>query len=169
MYFSKCSSQVNLIMVFIISLNVVIIKSQGQGGGAMLTHTCQGLEGWWFAPPLFCWLWQSIPYVCYQLAPVTKLADWFIKSCAMCYDVCVIMHVKDPYLSVVRVGHCPNFHDFLFVASKHVHITRWLTLSAVLATPVFSSLSVLEYSISSVVYFTMFPGMRNQQKCHREC
>ena len=24
----------------------------------------------------------------------------------MCYYVCVIMHVKDPYLSVVRVGHC---------------------------------------------------------------
>ena len=24
----------------------------------------------------------------------------------MCYHVCVIMHVKDPQLSVVRVGHC---------------------------------------------------------------
>ena len=31
----------------------------------------------------------------HQCAPAGA-ADWFIKGCAMCYYVCVIMHVKDP-------------------------------------------------------------------------
>ena len=39
---------------------------------------------------------------CRQLA---NAASWFIKGSAMCYHVCAIMHVKDPKLSVVRVGH----------------------------------------------------------------
>ena len=36
----------------------------------------------------------------------TIAADWFIKCPAMCYHIYVMMHVKDPQLSVVRVGHC---------------------------------------------------------------
>ena len=32
--------------------------------------------------------------------------DWFNIGHATCYDVYVIMHVKDPYLPVKRVGHC---------------------------------------------------------------
>ena len=30
----------------------------------------------------------------------------------MCHYVCVIMHIKDPYLSVVRVGHCVPLAGF---------------------------------------------------------
>ena len=30
----------------------------------------------------------------------------------MCYHVCIMMHVKDPYLSVVRVGHCFSLAGF---------------------------------------------------------
>ena len=40
----------------------------------------------------------------HRLAP-TIAADWFNKGHAMCYHVYVTMHVKDPLLSVVRVGH----------------------------------------------------------------
>ena len=35
----------------------------------------------------------------------TGAADRFTKGRTMCYHVYVIMHVKDPQLSVVRVGH----------------------------------------------------------------
>ena len=39
----------------------------------------------------------------------------------MCYHVCVIMHVKDPCLSVVRVGHCVPLAGFcLSLYSLHV-------------------------------------------------
>ena len=37
----------------------------------------------------------------------TRLAstvNWFVKDCATCYHVHVVMHVKDPQLSVVGVG-----------------------------------------------------------------
>ena len=46
----------------------------------------------------------SLP-ACHQLAPASA-ADWFNKGRAMCSHVCVIMHVKDPELFVVRVGRC---------------------------------------------------------------
>ena len=35
----------------------------------------------------------------------SSAANWFIKGCAMCYHVYMIMHVKDPQLFLVRVGH----------------------------------------------------------------
>ena len=35
----------------------------------------------------------------------TSAANWFNKDCAMCYHLYVTMRVKDPKLSVVRVGH----------------------------------------------------------------
>ena len=41
----------------------------------------------------------------HQIAPASA-ADWFNKGFVMCYHVYVIMHVKDPELSVIRVGHC---------------------------------------------------------------
>ena len=41
-------------------------------------------------------------------------AGWFIQGCAMCYHVYVIMHVKDPYLCVIGVGHCVMLADFCF-------------------------------------------------------
>ena len=34
------------------------------------------------------------------------------KRPSMCYHVCIIMHVKDPWLSVVRVGHCVPLAGF---------------------------------------------------------
>ena len=42
---------------------------------------------------------------CCQLVP-TSADDWFNKGRSMCYHFYVIMHVKDPWLSVVRVGYC---------------------------------------------------------------
>ena len=38
--------------------------------------------------------------------------DWFTKGCSMCYHICVIIRVKDPWLSVVRVGHRFLLADF---------------------------------------------------------
>ena len=39
-------------------------------------------------------------------------ADGFKKGSAMCYHVYVTMHVKDPLLSVVRVGNCVPLAGF---------------------------------------------------------
>ena len=56
----------------------------------------------------------------HQLAPASA-ADCFNKDRAMCYHVYVIMHVKDPLLSVVRVGHCVPLADLcLSLHSLHV-------------------------------------------------
>ena len=41
---------------------------------------------------------------CYQLIP-TIADNWFSKGRAMCNHVYLIINVKDPWLSVVRVGH----------------------------------------------------------------
>ena len=41
---------------------------------------------------------------CCCIAPASA-TDWFIKGRAMCCHVYVRMHVHDPYLSVIRVGH----------------------------------------------------------------
>ena len=41
---------------------------------------------------------------CYQPVPAST-DDWFTKGHSMCYHFYVLMHVKDPWLSVVRVGH----------------------------------------------------------------
>ena len=41
-----------------------------------------------------------------------SVADWFNNGRAMCYYVCVILHVNDPYLSVLRVGYCVPLADF---------------------------------------------------------
>ena len=45
-----------------------------------------------------------MPHVTNLLPPVTP-TKWSNKGCDVCYHVCVIKHVKDPYLSVVRVSH----------------------------------------------------------------
>ena len=42
-------------------------------------------------------------FVYHQLAP-SCAANWFIKNYAVCYDIYLIMHVKDPKLSAIRVG-----------------------------------------------------------------
>ena len=47
--------------------------------------------------------WNSISIL---LTCPTSAANWFNKGRAMSYHVYVIIHVKDPDLSVVRVGHC---------------------------------------------------------------
>ena len=41
-------------------------------------------------------------------------SGWFkiMEGCAMCYDVYVIMHVKDLKLPVVRRGHCVLLEGF---------------------------------------------------------
>ena len=58
--------------------------------------------------------------VCHQLAPVSA-ADLFSKGSAKWYYVCVIMHVKDPLLSVVRIGHRAPLEGFcLSKYSLHV-------------------------------------------------
>ena len=41
---------------------------------------------------------------CYQLF-LTSADNWFTKGLSMCYHVYVTMHVKDPQLPAVRVGH----------------------------------------------------------------
>ena len=41
---------------------------------------------------------------CYRLRP-TSADDWFTKGRSMSYHVCVIIYVKDPQLSAIRVGH----------------------------------------------------------------
>ena len=57
---------------------------------------------------------------CHYLAPASA-TDWFMKGRVMCYHVYVIMHVKDPELSVVRVGHCVPLAGFgLSLYSPHV-------------------------------------------------
>ena len=38
--------------------------------------------------------------------PASTTCNWFIKVSAMLFHVLVIMHVKDPQLSIVRIGHC---------------------------------------------------------------
>ena len=56
----------------------------------------------------------------HQLAPASA-ANWFHKGRAMCYHVLVIMHVKDPQLSVIRVGHRVPLAGFcLSLCSLHV-------------------------------------------------
>ena len=43
------------------------------------------------------------------------------KRPSMCYQVCVVMHLKDPWLSVVRVGHhVPSAGFCLSLYSLHV-------------------------------------------------
>ena len=50
--------------------------------------------------------------------------DWFIKGCIMCYHVYVIMRVKVPWPSFVRVAHCVLLAGFYlplyYVYSLHV-------------------------------------------------
>ena len=51
----------------------------------------------------------------------TSVADQFDKGCAMCYHVCVIMHVKVPQLSVVKACHRVPLAGFcLSLYSLHV-------------------------------------------------
>ena len=40
----------------------------------------------------------------YKLAP-SSATDWFVKGCAMCYHVYVILYVKDLQLYILKVGH----------------------------------------------------------------
>ena len=50
-----------------------------------------------------------------------SVAIWLIKGHAMYYHVYVIIHVKYPYLSVVREGHCVPIVDFcLSLYNMHV-------------------------------------------------
>ena len=42
--------------------------------------------------------------LCRKPAPISA-TEWFTKGHVMCYNVYVIMHVKDSQLSVIRVGH----------------------------------------------------------------
>ena len=57
---------------------------------------------------------------CRQLVPASAI-DWLIKGHAMCYHVYVIIHVKDPRPSVLRVGHFVPLAGFcLSLYSLHV-------------------------------------------------
>ena len=53
--------------------------------------------------PLVTERWNSITLLLTRSHQCRRLVK---KRPSMCYCVCVIMHVKDPQLSVVRVGHC---------------------------------------------------------------
>ena len=53
--------------------------------------------------------WNSITVLLTRSHQCRRLVK---KKPSMCYYVCVIMHVKDPQLSVVRVGHCVPLTGF---------------------------------------------------------
>ena len=54
---------------------------------------------------------------------LTGYSNWFTKGRVMCFHLHVIMHVKDPRLSVIRVGHCIPLAVFcLSLYSLHVLI-----------------------------------------------
>ena len=62
--------------------------------------------------------WNSITILLTRSHQCQRLVK---KRPAMCYYVCVIMHVKDPQLSVIRVGHCVPLAGFcLPLYSLHV-------------------------------------------------
>ena len=59
--------------------------------------------------PLVTERWNSITVLLTRSHQCRRLVQ---KRPSMCYYVCVIMHVKDPQLSVVRVGHCVPLAGF---------------------------------------------------------
>ena len=64
----------------------------------------------------------------------------------MYYYVCVIMHVKDPQLSVVRVGHCVPLAD-LCLSLYSLHVPNG-DVNIIQTKAVSSYCSVKEYNIN---------------------
>ena len=54
-------------------------------------------------PPSYLLFTKSLSAY-HEFAPA-RAANWFTKGCVISNLVYMIMHVKDPYLSVIRVGH----------------------------------------------------------------
>ena len=66
---------------------------------------CPPSRSCWLKPGMLC-LFEKGKYNTSELLTCPANAtDWFIKGSAKCYHVYVIMHVKDPQLFVIRVGH----------------------------------------------------------------
>ena len=88
------------------------IEFKGQGNGATLGHTCmcQWSEEWLFVSALFRLVWQ--------------LTFNKLLAAHLCYHVYMILHVKDPYLSVVRVEHCVLWTGFC-VSLYRLHVLKW--------------------------------------------
>ena len=70
-------------------------------------------------------------------------SNWFIRGHAMCYHVCVITHVKDPQLSVVKVGHgkplagfCLSLYD-LHALNRDVNMIQTKQTKSIVNTGLF--------------------------------
>ena len=53
----------------------------------------------------------------------TSVADWFIEGSAMCYHVCVILHIKDSLLSVPLADFCLYLYS-LHVLNREVYMIQ---------------------------------------------
>ena len=82
-----------------------------------------------------------------QVTNLVSATDWFIKGSAMCNYVYVIMHVKDPQLSVTGVEHCVLVAGFclslynLHMLNKDINMIQSICIPEAVNYGTFFSLS----------------------------